>query len=432
MPTRARAPQGTGGTPGGGGQNAGSAGPGSLFRVPLYSTKPRFVPDQLNQAIAVVPAQGAQVPVPFTKLDQLDIVRGIKMYITGLETTWTAGSGKTLHLSPFFPASWFQQITFKLQAAYNSFNQTGPLASIIQAYRPFWGSRATGNVNPNSFAKPSVVTPPDIDETPASYDMPNLAIDIPLSFRFDEYYDLTPKGAPIRKIYDAIVSPQFMAAQARVVTPTVLLSQSLSLNDALGAPVTKETGDTTSTFGVDQAGTAELSRDAYWTANNILANPPQFPWQYTRDYFTQPTVGQSPVTVLIQNTGISVGQVMSLYGFVWDPALNSGIGGVVPLGDIATIQIVTGGSLLNRQYKPAGIQDRMQSLYPNLLTDFPDGIFVLDFALSQDGCYLTNEDCINTYIVNGVAVIITFNAGSIPSATSTVYLGVEALKMATS
>lgn len=432
MPTAQRQ-RATGGSPGGGGTNNGQApGPGSLFRVPKYSTRPRFVPDTLNQAIPIIPTTGAQVPVPFTKLDQLDIVRGIKMYITGLVTTWTAGAGKTLHLSPFFPASYLQQITFKLQAAYNSFNLTGPLAAIMQAYRPMWGSRAPGIINPNAFAKPAVVTPPDIDTAPTAYAMPDLAIDIPLSFRFDEYYDLSPKGDPLRKIYDAIVSPQFMAAQARVVTPTVLLAPSLTGSDELGGPVTKEAGDTTSTFAVGTQGTAELDRDAYWTADNIAANPPQFPWQYTRDYFTQPTSGQSPVTVLLQNTGVSVGQLMSVCGFVWDPDANSGLGGIVPLSSIATIQLVTGGSLLNAQYKPTSIKDKMQSLYPNLLTDFPDGVFVLDFAMSEDGCYLTNENCINTYLVNGVAVIINFNAGSVPGAKSTVYLGVEALKMATS
>jgi hypothetical protein len=59
-------------------------------------------------------------------------------------------------------------------------------------------------------------------------------------------------------------------------------------------------------------------------------------------------------------------------------------------------------------------------------------VFVLDFAMSEDGGYRTNEACINTYLVNGVAVVITFKAGLTPSAGSTVFLGVEALKMATS
>lgn len=424
--TRDRA---TGGSPGGGGSNNGQApGPGSLFRVPKFSTRRRFVPDTLNQAVPITPNGGGQVNAGFTKLDQLDIVTGIKIFVTGLVETWT-NTGGTLAVSPFFPATTFGEIVFKLQAAYNSFRLPGHLASIIQAYRPMWGSRATGNVNPNSFAKPSVVTPPTFG---AAFSMPDLVIDVPLSFRFDEYYDLAPNGDPLRKIYDAIVSPQFMAAQARVVSPSVVINPAMTVSDLLGGPMSKGGADVTSTYGVGASGTAEIDRDCFWTADNPAANPPQFPWQYTRDYFTQPTSGQSPVTVLIQNTGISVGQVMSLFGFVWDPDANAGKGAIVPLANIAKFRLITGGTLLNRQYKRSSIRDRMQSLYPNLLTDFPDGIFVLDFAMSPDGCYLTNEECINTYLVNGVALEIEFVAGSIPGARSTVWVGVEALKMATS
>src|SRR4051794_13823674 len=102
----------TGGSPGGGGTNDAQApGPGSLFRVPKFSTRRRFVPDTLNTAVPVVPNAGGQVPIPFSKLDQLDIVTGIKMYVTGLVETWT-NTGTTLGVSPFFPASMFNQITF--------------------------------------------------------------------------------------------------------------------------------------------------------------------------------------------------------------------------------------------------------------------------------------------------------------------------------
>lgn len=425
--TRSRS---TGGSPGAQGSNdAQPPGPGSLFRVPKYSTRRRFVPDTLNTAVAVTPNSGAQVPVAFTKLDQLDIVTGVKLYMSGLVETWTQGAAQTLTKSPFFPASFFQAITFKLQAAYNSFNLTGPLAAIIQNYRPMWGSRAVGLIRPNVFADPVHATAPTFG---AGYTQADIAIDIPLSFRFDEYYDLSPKGDPTRKVYDAIVSPQFMAAQARVVTPTVTLAPGMPVSDLLGGPITRLGSDALSSYAVGTSGTARLVRDAFWTANNPAANPPQFPWQYTRDYFTQPTSGQSPVTVLIQNTGVSVGQVMSLFGFVWDPAAAAGLGACVPLANIASIQLVTGGSLLNLQFDKTSMTDRMDSLYPNLRADFPDGVFVLDFAMSEDGGYLTNESCINTYLVNGVAVVITFKAGSVPSNGSTVYLGVEALKMATS
>lgn len=421
--------QAIGGTPGGPGTNqAAQPGPGSLFRVPKFSTRRRFVSDQANRTVGITPLQGSQSVVGLTKLDQLDIVTGWKFYLTGLTSTWTTGTG-TLTVSPWFPSNVVQQLTVKLQAAYNTFNLTGPLAAIAQAFRPMWGSRGAGLVNPNAFAKPSVVTHPTFGNP---YNMPTLNIDVPASIRFDEYYDLDVKGNPLRKIYDAIVSPQFMAAQARNVTPTLTLSPGITSSDLLGGPVSANPLGTAS-FAVGTPGSLLVKRDAFWTANNPAANPPQFPWMYTRDYFTQPTSGQNEVSVLIQNTGVSVGQVMALFGFIWDPQANSGNGAVVSLlNAIDHIELVTGGSLQNISTEPAGLIDRMNSLYPNLVTDFPDGVFVWDFAMSEDGSYLTNESCINTYLVNGVALNIYFKNGQVPSATSTVYLGVEALKMATS
>ena len=140
----------------------------------------------------------------------------------------------------------------------------------------------------------------------------------------------------------------------------------------------------------------------------------------------------------IDNTGVSVGQVLSLYGFVWDPTATSpggeAFGNVVPLSTaIESIELVTGGSLQNLFYTPEALTDKMRSKYGDaIVSNQPDGVFVLDFALSDDGCYLSNADAINTYLINGVQINIKFRTGLVPSAGSTVYVGVEALKLATS
>jgi len=403
------------------------AAPGSLFGVPKYSTQRRFVLDNGNQALAAVPIGGSQVNVPTTRLDQLDIVQGIKVAVQ-YAGTWT-NTGGGLAVSKFFPSNIVQQITFKLQAAYNTFNLTGPLASIIQAFRPMWGSRQLGPVFPDAFSQLGSNNPTFGAAFNATYN-----IDIPFAVKFDEYFDLTAQGDPTRKVYDAIVSPMYMAAQARVVVPTITLAPQLATGDLLGSPVSRPGTDVTSTYTAG-AFACEMARDAYWTANSPAANPPQYPWIYTRDYFTQPTAGQAKVGCLIQNTGVSVGQVMSLFGFVWDPQANAGLGAVVPMSSISSFEIVTGGSLQNIQMTPQQLTDKMRSQFGvNFLEDvnFPSGIFVFDWAMNPDGGYLSNADCINTYLVNGVQLNITFKAGSVPSATSTVYLGVEALKLATS
>lgn len=418
--------QATGGTQAGATTNAQVTGPGSLFGVPKYSTRRRFVVDNGNQNVAVAPNGGSQVPLPTTELDQLDIVTGIKIQISGLSETWT-NTGASLVVSEFFPSNIIQSINFKLQAAYNSFNLTGPLAALMQHYRPMWGSRASGLITPDNFAKPSVVTRPTFG---TAYPV-TLNIDVPLAIKFDEYFDLNATGDPQRKIYDAIVTPAYMAAQARSVFPNITMSPQLTLSDTLAGPVAHTAADTTSTFALTAPGTARLARNAFWTANNPAANPPEFPWMYTRDYFTKSVNQQTEVQCLIQNTGVSVGQVLSLAVFCWDPTLNSGMGGVVPLSTgYSKIQLVTGGSLVNYEYTPDELIDRMRSMYPEILTDFPDGVLVLDFALSEDGSYLTNADAINTYLVNGVSLNLDFVTA--PGAGARVFVGVEALKMATS
>lgn len=399
--------------------------PGSFFGVPKYSTQARFVPDNQNGSLGVTPLTGTQTQVPTTRLDQLDIVRGIKVY-TSITGTWTEAGGETLVPSPFFPANIIQQITFKLQAAYNTFNLTGPLASIIQAYRPMWNY--TNQVGlPNSFAKAS--SSGFASATPYTA---NFGIDIPMAMKFDEYFDLNAQGDPTRKVNDAWVSPMYMAAQARVVVPTITLAPQLTTDDALGGPITRALADTDSTYA-GASSSVNIYRDAWWTSNSQAGNPPQYPWLYTRDFFTQPTQGQVQVSTLIQNTGVSVGQVLSLFGFVWDPEANDGLGGVVPFSSIEYFELVTGGSLVNRHYSPQALSDKMRAAYGEaIVANQPDGTFVFDFALSEDGTYFSNAEAINTYLVNGVSLNIKFVQGSQPSSSATVYMGVEALKLATS
>lgn len=410
--------------------NQSGAQPQSLFGVPKFSTQPRFVLDNQNQSIGFTPVAASQIGLATGKLDQLDIVTGIKIYLT-YKGTWT-NTGTGLAVSPFFPASAIQQITFKLQAAYNTFNLTGPLAAIIQAYRPMWGNRQGGITNPNAFCQLNLTAG---KPTFGAAFTGNYGIDIPFAIKFDEYFDLDAGGNPIARHDETIVTPMFMAAQARVVVPTVTFAPALSTLDLLGAPVSRPASDTTSTFA-GTAGSAAMYRQAYWTANSPQANPPQYPWIYTRDYFTQPTQGQGKVGILIQNTGVSVGQVLSLWGFVWDPAANSGLGAIVPYSSIVSFELITGGSLQNRIYSAQAMQDLLGVMYgfytEAVETSFPSGIFVFDFMLSPDGAYFSNANAINTYLLNGVQVNITFAAGLAPSATATVYMGVEALKLATS
>lgn len=409
-------------------QSNGTIAQGALFGFPKYGTMRRFVPDNNNQSIAVTPLSGSQVNAPMAQLDQLDIVIGEKLTVnyTG---TWTEGSSETLYPSPFFPANIISFINVKLQAAYSTMNVPGWLAAVFQGFRPMFGNRQLGQDNGNLFTS---FTAPSMSTSGAAYDK-TFTVDIPLALHFDEYFDLAANGDAQQRVFDTWVTPYMMAAQTRVVTPSLLISPQLSTNDLLGAPVTKVSADTTSTYSNSSTATQlHLSRDAFFTGDPA-ANPPLYPWMYTRDYFSQGTSGQNQVGVLLQNTGTSLGQVLSVVGMLWDPSLNSGRGGVVPMSSISTISLVTGGSLQNLVFTPSEITDRMASMYGNtFVSALPSGIFIIDFALSTDGATLSNANAINTYLLNGVQLNIAFNTGDAPGNSATAYVGVEALKLATS
>lgn len=401
--------------------------PGDMFGTPKYGTQRRFVPDNGNASLAATPLAVSQVNVPTTRLDQLDIVSGWKIacQYTG---EWT-NTGAGLNVSPFYPSNLIQQITVKLQAAYNTYNLTGPLAGIFQLFRPMWGGNQVGVVSPDTFAALGKNNPTFGTEQTLDFN-----IDIPVAMKFDEYFNLNAQGDPIGRKYDQWVTPMFMAAQARVVVPTITLAPQLPTGDLLGGPVSRLGTDTTSTYSNGSLA-LQVNRDAWFSASSPAANPPQYPWLYTRDYFTQPTAGQAQVGALIQNTGVSVGQVLSLVVFVWDPQANGGLGGVVPSSKISNIELVTGGTLQNGSWSPQQIQDKNRSMYGwgyGEDSAVPDGVYVLDFAQDERGGYLSNSNAINTYLVNGVQVNIAFKSGNVPSSTSTVYVGVEALKLATS
>ncbi len=155
---------------------------------------------------------------------------------------------------------------------------------------------------------------------------------------------------------------------------------------------------------------------------------------YARDYIRQPTQGQSSSDALIQNTGVSVGQVLSMCSATWDPDGASGLGAPVGIDDIDHFEIVTGGTLQNQKVDPYLVVDKMRALYgSDVATNLSEaGFFVFDFAKSECGNYYSNADVINTYVTNGVQLSTVFKSGSVPGTKAQTYIGLEMLKLATS
>lgn len=423
-------------------QTQNQPGPGSAFRVPRYTTQRHFVLDANNTALATTLSASSQVQAATTKLDQLDILKNLLLRFDITET-YTPGGGQTLTQSTLFPYTWLGEVSVQFESAFKTFRQPGVLAFVMQGYRPTMNPKGAGvltrsgsNYQSDSTSYVTSALTPNVQNN--NLTGPNvsnattplhLALEVPLAYEFDIYWELDKNGNPLGAVQRAIVSPQYMAATTRSVRPIVNYNAAL-LSQTGGAanmtPTTKAAADNTSTF----SGTATLNiwRDGWFAPDNPAQMPPIYGWQYSRDYITQPTSGQSQVIIPLDADPAGQGQILSLIAFVWDPALNSGIGGVTPASAYTSVELLFGS--------------RLQIFYDDVSTNayrwgqrhgiqLPPGWFGWDLALDDSG-RITNEFALNTLITAGCQVRITYVSGSAPSSNSTVYVGLEMLKAVTS
>jgi hypothetical protein len=411
--------------------------PGQFFRYPNIGARSKFISDSNNEDVATTLNTGTQISAATTKLDNLDIVKTL-LFVINLAVEWT-NTGTTLKLSPFFPFNAVQQLSIQFESAFMTYRLPGALAAVMQQARPALSdpkglmklTNMTTNVQqtnePTShWSQASELTPTGLTlDTGTSQTIP-LLFEVPVAMTFDLYWELdelgNAKGAPIPR---AIVSPQYMAANTRTVTPKILYAPGISVEDLLGGAVAKGSTDVTSTFTGTAA--AQIFRDGWYPASQE-ASPPVYGWQYSRDYLEQPTSGQSKVNVPLDQDVTGQGQILMVVGFVWDPAGASGFGAVTPLDDYAEIDLNFSSKLPIYQDTPQTMQYRWLGKHGILL---PDGFWGYDLALTEDGRF-TNEEAMNTLITAGCQVQLQFNSGSAPSATSTVYTGIEILKAVTS
>lgn len=417
--------------------------PGDFFRWPGRGARPRRVEETgpCAPGTSVTLSQQSSVNAGFQKFQTLDIDRGFLLELQ-FTTTWTAGSGKTLTLNPFSIAQWVQQIQVQFESAYSTYRLPGVLAIIFQMYRgnfaplAVYNSQNQAGANPNAseqfvanwqpatsiLSTPNLALTIDDTGTPQSY---NMFIEIPVAMYFDVYWELSATGQPVGPpIPRAIVSPQRMAATTRNVTPRLTYNAGLSsqpTNVIQSGPVSLASGDTTSTFSGSVLET--WWRDAWIPSQSPVAEPPGRMWQYSRDYIVWQTAGGLQIPVTLDDEVPGQGQILSLVFFTWDPALNSSKGGVTPYADILTAELLYGSQVQIFQDTPASNQYVWLQQHGSVL---PTGVMGWDLALTDDG-RLTNENALNTLVVNGTQLRLTYQT-STPSATAFIVVGLEMLK----
>ncbi len=130
--------------------------PGQYFRVPKLGARPRFLREGGNGDVGFTRNTGSAVQAKTQKFDQLDIIRGYLLMLK-LNQTYTAGGGKTLYDSPWFPFNMVDQLSVQFESSYKTFNLPGWLAAIMQQYRPAFSNRSGVGMLTNLYANPQAL-----------------------------------------------------------------------------------------------------------------------------------------------------------------------------------------------------------------------------------------------------------------------------------
>lgn len=405
--------------------------PGALFLFPGISGQTEITENydtNKDFTTSINPSSSKSVPglIPF---EQTTIVFMWELELS-VSQDITVGTGQTVTTSPYFPYNIIKSINIDLQSTYPLYkNVQGIDMAILNAYRPWNRGKDRRNnltTNPaqiwatNNFSQPSLQTNPGLSYTSTGF---FLGIEIPASIIIDRYYELAIDGTPDvssnRGVHTAIVSPQYMAASSRKVTPKIELNQGFG-SDLQSAPFNTTTntasGDTATTM--TSSVTGNFRRVGVYDPPTELTAPPTYPWDYNFTVDEYALAGVAQYTVNLPPKG----QLLSTYLRFWDPNANGGLGAPIPLTNIESIVVSTGAGLVRYNDTPRSAQKRFLDQHGFLP---PVGVLVWDFAIDWAG-KVTNATAINLLTTAGVKLEVIFTGNQ--SLTAVVYNGLELLQ----
>jgi hypothetical protein len=141
-------------------------------------------------------------------------------------------------------------------------------------------------------------------------------------------------------------------------------------------------------------------------------------WQYVR--LTR-RFGISQVTTIQipMEPGL---QILMFYVRMFDPTLNSNLGGALPIANVTEADLQIGSGLYRFQDTPADTQRRLMRQHGITL---PEGCLAWDMALTPDN-RVTNARAVNTYTTSSCTLTLTFSAQT--NAGAYLVLGTEGLR----
>jgi hypothetical protein len=406
--------------------------PGQYYGLPGL-TQWMELPDT-QVGVTVTGAQTGPTNVnSLSQLTQDNIVFWWEMDVA-ISQTYTAGTGG-VQSSPYWPWSFIGSLQLSLQSMYSNVQVDNGVD--LPLFETLWPTRCpssdvNGNLGANPVEKAYTAGPPQAGQAfngPANPNLfftapsaspqtqnPNFCVTLPGSSFLDEYWDMDMAGNLLSEMaIPARISPQYMAGAARQVTPKVVLAAG-SVSDLSTGPYNLS-GNATIAYSA----TFSMRRVGLYSTENPATDPPVFNWQAQKISKSYPLIG-SPVTIKIDESA----QILGMFLRFWDPTLNGGVGGIIPITNIKSIQLLYGGSLYRFNDTPITMQRR---LYQQKRLLLPAGTVAWDLSLDPDGSgKTTNAYALNTLVTASPTIIITWNSGYTPGANSKVVVGYYELK----
>lgn len=396
--------------------------PGAYFGLPGITawTEQPDNNDQTSTTLAQGSASAAAGLGPFR---QVDVVFSWEMEVSWTNTM-TRGTS-TITISPYFPYNIIQQVQFSIQNQYNSIDvRSGVDLAIFQLYRPWRHSQVDKRTNlgenpaggttgwiASAFPQANLDTITGGTANDQTASIP-FTLELPVSLIFDVYFDLLKDGTPARAPQRAIVSPQYMAGSARNLQPFVNYA-ALSVTNLDNGPYNIGAGTGTG------AGSVKLGfmRQGIYASNNAAMMPVIYDWQYVRQSKQFSLAGKAIADIPIP----TVGQILSIFVRLFDPAANGGLGTAITLANVTKCQLQFGSGLFKFNDTPQRSQRRFVKQHGFLP---PQGVIIWDMALDDYG-RISNAKALNTLTTAGLNIHLEFTAAQ--SASAYAVIGVEAL-----
>lgn len=411
--------------------------PGQWFDIPGVQGGATQWTHQDDTTSNLVTAQSAANQVPITGIQQYrqtDVVCDWEMDLAFTAQAYAAGGG-ALTASAYAPFNSVGPVKQIIQNQYASVDvESGIDLYIFNLMRPYFftgsgtptnlfsapqgdfiGSTALGYLTP-ALAQANQINAAQWTTATAAY---NLMLRLPAAQWFDKYYDLAVTGEPLSQAHPALVSPQYMAGTTRVVTPQIFLNQGLGATTDV-APVNGTGGAPTFTGN----STLRLRRRAAYAGNPAVL-PPVYAWQYR--WKTQ-RFGASGVSRIDMLVPLDTGQLLGIYGRMFDPSAAAGLGTPININTISRVNLQYGSGLFWFDAQTIGgttaaqlAQQLWIKQHGNLL---PQGVIAFDLALDERS-QLTNARALNTLTTAGIDFHFEFTAPL--SATAYIVMGTESL-----